>query len=88
MEEVMPGMFGYDQLDPEYGMLPEEEPKEPEKSCHTCANRCMDMDMDPYCAAVNQPWGQNLARGKPRECGEASLLWAPDLRGLNHLKIL
>ena len=55
--------------------------KEKEKGCDTCGNRCMDMDLDPYCAAVNQPWGQVLYRGKPKECGPESKLWVLDDRG-------
>lgn len=39
----------------------------------------MDMDMDPYCAAVNKPWGQVLYRGRPQECGEFTL-WEKDIR--------
>lgn len=40
----------------------------------------MDMDMDPYCAVVNLPWGRVLHRGKPEECGEESKLWTLDTR--------
>lgn len=32
------------------------------KTCYNCINRCMDMDMDPYCCAVNEPWGRSLTR--------------------------
>lgn len=51
-----------------------------ERSCANCANQCMDMDMDPYCAAVNEPWGQVLYRGKPGECGPENKLWKKDER--------
>jgi hypothetical protein len=50
------------------------------KGCDNCGNRCMDMDMDPYCAAVNKPWGLVLHRGKPPECGDESKLWKADER--------
>lgn len=53
---------------------------EEQKSCDTCENKAMDMDMDPYCAAVNHPWGATLCRGKPKECGPESLLWKKDGR--------
>jgi len=49
-------------------------------NCGNCGNCCMDMDMDPYCAAVNAPWGRVLCRGKPEECGAESKLWEPDNR--------
>lgn len=52
------------------------------RDCDNCGSRCMDMDMGPYCAAVNRPWGQVLYRGKPSECGESSKLWAEDKRRL------
>lgn len=51
------------------------------KGCNNCINRCMDMDMDPYCAAVNKPHGLILARGIPTECGEGRKLWELDTRG-------
>lgn len=47
--------------------------------CDNCLNRCMDMDMDPYCAAVNRPWGQTL-RKIPIECGDNRVLWKLDTR--------
>ena len=50
------------------------------KDCDNCGNRCMDMDLDPYCAAVNQPFGRVLFRGKPKECGPDSKLWTEDTR--------
>lgn len=50
------------------------------KHCNDCGNRCMDMDMNPYCAAVNKPWGQVLFRGRPEECGPDGKLWVPDSR--------
>lgn len=53
---------------------------EEEKGCDSCANKCMDMDMDPYCAAVNPPFGRVLWQGKPAECGPDSLLWKKDDR--------
>lgn len=53
------------------------------KSCRTCLHQCMDMSMDPYCAAVNKPWGQVLTR-RPKECagesGENYKLWEKDTR--------
>ncbi len=53
---------------------------EKEKSCRTCGNRCMDMDMDPYCAAI-KPWGRTL-RVVPEECGDGEWkLWVKDERG-------
>lgn len=54
---------------------------EKEKACGNCGNRCMDMDLDPYCSAVNKPWGVVLHRGKPAECGPESKLWEADTRG-------
>lgn len=51
-----------------------------QRDCNNCGNRCMDMDMGPYCAAVNEPWGQTLSRGKPKECGPESKLWVLDER--------
>ncbi len=50
------------------------------KSCDSCDNKAMDMDMDPYCAAVNPPWGRVLHRGKPEECGPESKLYVLDTR--------
>ncbi len=52
---------------------------EEKKDCDTCAYKCMDMDMDPYCAVVG-PFGKNLCQGKPKECGPESLLWKKDDR--------
>lgn len=55
-----------------------------EPSCTNCGNRCMDMDLDPYCAAVNKPWGQVLHRGVPKECLDEDgkrRLWVLDERG-------
>jgi hypothetical protein len=52
-----------------------------EKTCLNCLHRCMDMDMDPYCSAVNQPWGLVLRQGKPEDCGSESKLWEKDTRG-------
>jgi len=52
------------------------------RSCSGCLDRCMDMDMDPYCTAVNLPWGKVLTRGRPEECGEQYLLWQKDIRSL------
>lgn len=51
------------------------------KGCDNCGNRCMDMDLDPYCAAVNKPWGLSLCGPKPKECGPENKLWEPDTRG-------
>jgi hypothetical protein len=54
------------------------------KDCNNCGNRAMDMSMDPYCAAVNKPYGRDLTRSpKPTECGPNSLLWIEDTRGKN-----
>jgi hypothetical protein len=57
-------------------------PDNPEitKSCSNCINQCMDMDMDPYCASVNKPWGKFLYRGHPEECGPEHKLWKKDTR--------
>jgi len=55
-----------------------------EPSCQNCQNRCMDMDLTPYCAVVNVPWGQALHRETPKEClGEDGKrrLWVLDQRG-------
>lgn len=59
--------------------------KEPvEKTCGTCIHRCMDMTMDPYCAAPeilkDWPLGKNLCRGRPEQCGTEGKLWALDTR--------
>lgn len=54
------------------------------RECNTCGQRAMDMDMDPYCAAVNQPYGQRLSRGRPQECGPDAKLWQIDTRRGNH----
>ena len=41
-------------------------------SCNSCLHRCMDMDMDPYCACPavtdKHPYGLVLHRGAPSEC--------------------
>lgn len=50
------------------------------RSCSGCVDRCMDMDMEPYCVAVDPPWGRFLSRGRPVECGERYLLWQKDIR--------
>ena len=50
------------------------------RSCENCQNRAMDMDLDPYCGAVNAPWGLTLTRGRPEECGKEFKLWKIDLR--------
>jgi hypothetical protein len=50
------------------------------RGCSTCGNRCMDMDLEPYCAAVNKPWGRVLYRGIPEECGAEYKLWTEDER--------
>ncbi len=52
-----------------------------EKSCQTCLNRCMDMDLAPFFVAVNQPWGRVLWRGRPEECGPEFKLWKKDTCG-------
>jgi hypothetical protein len=53
--------------------------------CDTCINKCMDMDMDPYCVAVNKPYGSVLTRPRPKECagesGKEYKLWEKDTRG-------
>lgn len=62
---------------------------EPKKDCHSCGNRCMDMEMDPYCAAPkvleSMPYGQTLVRKRPSECsgegGSDYKLWVEDTRG-------
>lgn len=56
----------------------EEQPVQ--KKCENCCNRCMDMDMDPYCAAVNKPYGRMLYSGRPPECGDDFKLWERDPR--------
>lgn len=40
----------------------------------------MDPDLQPYCAAVNKPWGRVLYRGRPDECGPDAKLWTEDTR--------
>lgn len=50
------------------------------KTCQNCRNRCMDPDLQPYCAAVNKPWGRVLYRGRPDECGPDAKLWTEDTR--------
>lgn len=57
-----------------------------EKSCMNCGNRCMDMDLDPYCGAphitMKHHFGLSLRRGPLEEChvnGELTL-WERDLR--------
>lgn len=57
-----------------------------EKDCLTCLNRCLDMDMDFYCAAPKiletNRFGLYLPRAKSK-ClvnGEYSL-WEEDIRG-------
>jgi len=63
------------------GDAEEPEPLELEdKGCQNCLNQCMDMDLDPYCGAVNKPFGQVLHRGKPAECGPENKLWQLDTR--------
>lgn len=52
------------------------------KICNNCENCRMDMDMNPYCSAVNQPWGRVLHIGRPIECGPEAKLWRPDRRGM------
>lgn len=52
-----------------------------ERDCRNCGNRCMDMDLEPYCSAVNKPWGKVLHRGVPEQCGPERTLWVEDLRG-------
>lgn len=50
------------------------------RSCNNCLNKCMDMDMDPYCSVVNKPWGRVLRLGHPIECGDGFALWQLDTR--------
>ena len=58
-----------------------------EKSCNTCIHRCMDMDLDPYCAAPavleKHPYGLVLHRGTPPECLKDGVrtAWVKDVRG-------
>ena len=55
-----------------------------ERSCLTCGNRCMDMDMEPYCYAdevrEKHRFGLALYRGVPSECGPERKLWEKDTR--------
>jgi hypothetical protein len=57
-----------------------------EKNCTTCGNRCMDMDMDPYCAAPevlkSHPFGLVLHSGPVEACkvGDEYTLWEKDSR--------
>ena len=55
------------------------EKEEIQKGCLNCGNRCMEPDCNPYCAAVNPPWGRSLMQ-KPEECGPENKLWIPDPR--------
>lgn len=54
--------------------------------CRTCLYQCMDMDMDPYCAAPavtkTYPYGLVLHRGTPKECliDGVHTQWAEDTR--------
>lgn len=54
------------------------------KTCGSCGNQCMDMDMDPYCGApeirADWPIGKNLCRGRPEQCGPEGKLWVLDTR--------
>lgn len=65
-------------------MLAEKEAPVSEKTCGTCLHRCMDMTMDPYCAAPeilkDWPLGKNLCRGRPEQCGPEGKLWVLDTR--------
>jgi hypothetical protein len=63
-----------------YSRMEDEQPVAPERSCDSCGNKSMDMDMDPYCAAVNLPWGKVLHRGRPEECGPDGKLYVLDVR--------
>ncbi len=58
--------------------------EDPEKSCLTCGNRCMDMDLEPYCYATSIrhdfPNGKYLSRGRPELCGADGRLWKIDTR--------
>lgn len=57
-------------------------PEAPDRDCQNCGNRAMEpSDMNPYCSAVNKPWGKALHTGKPKECGPESRLWVRDARG-------
>lgn len=58
-----------------------------ERKCENCANRCMDMDMDPYCAAVNPPFGTTLIRGRVPECGDEAKLWELDRRPMTRIAV-
>ncbi len=52
-----------------------------QKSCNTCSNRCMDMDMDmePYCCAdgllKKHPFGLTLSRNRISECKDHDYAW-------------
>lgn len=73
--------------DSKFGIrLGDQKPTE-EIGCDTCGNRCMDMDMDPYCAATEvlktNPYGltvRNGPEGVPA-CGTTVKLWVRDTRG-------
>jgi hypothetical protein len=56
-----------------------------EKQCDNCLYRCMDMGMDPFCAAVDKPYGQTLTKPRPKLCsgvsGKEYHLWEKDTRG-------
>jgi len=54
--------------------------QELKRSCDNCANCCMDMDLNPYCSAVNSPWGHSLHTGRPTMCGDDLKLWEIDTR--------
>jgi len=52
------------------------------KTCLNCENRCMDMDLDPYCAAFNKPYGLILHKAKEQCIVEGKLTrWQRDRRG-------
>ncbi len=57
-----------------------------EKSCQNCGNRCMDMDLEPYCHAdglrKKHPWGLTLSRNRIEGCQDQNYAWwVKDTRG-------
>lgn len=71
-------------VEPTISPVPEIDPK---KGCDTCLNRCMDMDMDPYCAApkvrLTYRYGLSLSRNAIPECKAVEgkyELWEKDTR--------
>lgn len=50
------------------------------KTCQNCQNRCMDMDMEPYCSEFDPPFGRYIRSLPPEKCGEGLPNWAEDQR--------